>query len=440
MMRSMKYPLLATQLYGVPLLLHPDKAAVIEAVFRAHAEGDAESLKIEAFHRPDPQAMAFAAPQFAGKPYVVTQGGVAVLPITGSLVHRTNGLNAASGLQSYQDIEQQFMRAVADPDVRAVMLEMDTSGGQSAGVFDLAQRMREAAYAAGKPLWAHANEMALSAGYAIAAAADRVLTAKTGALGSIGVVAMHVDQSKKNEKAGYTYTAIAAGAKKTLGSPHAPLSNEARQELQARVDEVYGHFVDHVAALRGLSPDAVRAQEASVYTGQAAVKAGLADAVMSFNEALAALEAQVSAPPAFSAGIRQSSKRGIIMDKEAVAEMLSAEQVAAQLAAARQEGAEQMQARIRAIMTCEESQGREKLAQHLAFNTSMSADEARALLAVSAKEAPPSAASQVNALAEAMAKLANPTVGADAPVIENDARAEAAALWQRSHQKLRAVK
>lgn len=435
----MRHPLLATQLYGIPLLLHPDKAAVIEAVFRAYSSGG--NLELGEFNRPEPLAAAYRAARFADKPYTVTEAGIAVLPITGTLVQRHAGMNAASGMQSYQTLKRQFEAAAADPDVRGIMMEVDSPGGHAAGVFELAKRIKQQCAAAGKPLWAHANEAALSAGYALASVADRVTLPNTGMLGSIGVIALHVDQSKKNAMDGYAYTAIHAGGKKALGSPHAPLSDEAKSEMQARVDELYGHFIDHVAAMRGIPSDQVRGQEAGVFTGRAAIDAGLANEIMSFNEALAELEAKVSGSRAsFPAGFRPSMKKGITMEKEAPAEMLTADQVAAQVASARKEGADQMQARIRAIQTSDEAAGREKLAQHLAFNTTMSADDARALLGVSAKEAPPSAASQVNALADAMAKLTNPAVGADASHTDVDPKAEASALWGRSNQKLHAVK
>jgi signal peptide peptidase SppA len=436
----MRYPLLATQLYGIPLLLHPDKAAVIETVFRSHVAG--QPVTLDDFHKPEPVAAAYRAARFANKPYAVTEAGVAVLPITGSLMQRTGSMQALSGMQSYQSIERQFEAAADDPDVKAILMEMDSPGGQASGVFELAKRIKDQCAAAGKPVWAHANEMALSAGYALASVADKITLPKTGMLGSIGVIALHVDQSKKNAKDGYAYTAISAGGKKSLGSPHLPLSDEAKSEMQARVDELYQHFIDHVAAMRGIDPAAVRAQEAGVFTGQAAIDAGLADSIMSFNEALGALEMEVSKPKAAipHAGNRQTTRRFAMSNPETPVEMFSADQVTAQVAAARKEGAEQMQARIREIQTSDESQGREKLAQYLAFSTSMSSDEAKAMLAVSAKEVAPSAASQVNALADAMAKLSNPAVGTDSALTETDPQAQASALWGRSNQKLHAVK
>lgn len=442
----MRYPLLATQLYGIPLLIHPDKAAVIETVFRSHADG--APVQVDGTQPPVPMAVAYQAARFADKPYVVTEDGIGVLPITGSLVHRGGFMDALSGMQSYQSLEKKATAMAADPDVKAILMELDTPGGQAAGVFDLAKRMKEACAAAGKPLWAAVNETAMSAGYALAAVADRVTMAKTGSVGSIGVIALHVDQSKKNAKDGYTYTAVHAGAKKTLGSPHAPLTDEAKSEIQARVDEMYDHFINHVAQMRGLDPDAVRAQEAGTFSGQAAVEAGLVDQVMSFNETLAALTDKVKATPVFATAASSNSrqpKRSFAMSKaEGTADQLTAEQVAAQVAAAKAEGAAQMQARIRDIQTCDEAKGREKLAAHLAFNTAMGLEDAKSLLSASATEAAPAAAGaagQASALAAGMAKLSNPAVGCEAgAATDSNPQAEAAAVWNRSNAKLRAVK
>jgi signal peptide peptidase SppA len=316
---------------------------------------------------------------------------------------------------------------------------MDSPGGQAAGVFDLAAKIRAVA----KPTMAHVNEMALSAGYVLAAATQKIVMAKTAMVGSVGVIALHVDRSKKNAKDGYAYTAIHAGAKKADGSPHAPLSDSARADMQASVDSLYSQFVEYVAETRGLDAAAVRAQEAGVYSGQAALDAGLADGISSFNDALAAFEADVSKGASFSTGgFRQLQSGGKTMSENthlAATETPTAEQLAAQLAAANADGAKAMQARIQAIQTCDEAKGREKLAAHLAFNTAMSADEAKGLLAVSAVEPLAVSANPQNALAAGMAKVTNPEVGTEGEST-SDPLAASAALWGRSNAKLRAVK
>jgi hypothetical protein len=105
----MRYPLLATQLYGTPLLLSAEKASIIEAVFRAHESGiggDAAAFSAEV----SPHAVAYSASRFSDKPYAVTDAGVAVIPVTGTMVHRGSQMDAMSGLTSYARIERRRIR------------------------------------------------------------------------------------------------------------------------------------------------------------------------------------------------------------------------------------------------------------------------------------------------------------------------------------------
>jgi ClpP class serine protease len=152
-------------------------------------------------------------------------------------------------------------------------------------VFELAERIRAAD--AVKPVWAIAADSAFSAAYAIACAASHLAVTRTGGVGSVGVIAMHVDQSVRDAQQGYRYTAITAGRHKNDFSPHEPLDHEALVRLQAEVDRLYGLFVGHVAAMRGLDPDAVRATEAGLFFGEEAIASGLADAVASRDQLLA---------------------------------------------------------------------------------------------------------------------------------------------------------
>src|SRR5690606_25359786 len=103
-----------------------------------------------------------------------------------------------------------------------------------------------------KLIWAHANDAAFSAAYAIACAAERLTLSQTAGVGSIGVIALHVDQSVKDAKDGLAYTALYAGHHKNDFTPHAPLSPQAAIALQTEVDRLYGIFVAQVARMRGL--------------------------------------------------------------------------------------------------------------------------------------------------------------------------------------------
>ena len=274
-------PHLAARLFGVPLAIHRPKLDVILSVLGARI-GLADLAAPVGY---TPAARALGPPS----------GKVAVIPIHGTLVRRTSGIEAESGLASYTGIAAQLDAALACPEIAAILLDIDSPGGESGGVFDLADRIRAASEV--KPVWAVANDMAFSAAYALASAATRVFVARTGGVGSIGVIAMHVDQSVKDAQDGVRYTAVFAGERKNDLNPHEPISNEAHAVLKAEVVRIYDLFVETVARHRGLDADAVRATEAGLFFGPDAVATGLADAVGSLEDALTQLTQSLSPLP-----------------------------------------------------------------------------------------------------------------------------------------------
>lgn len=290
---ALDMPQLAARIYGVPLLIaKPKLDTILAAVGPRLLSGHSLSPASNSTERPTPAASRYASSYTAaGVP--VTEDGVAVIPVLGTLVRRGSWLDAVSGVTSYAAIEDSVVEALTDPDVRAVMLEVDSHGGEAGGVFDLADSLRKAKAETGKPLWAISNENALSAGYAIASAADRVWVTRTGEVGSIGVVAAHVDQSAADAKAGVAVTYIYAGAHKVDGHPHGPLSAEVLADIQADIEGLYGMFTDQVAKARNMSVKSVRATEARTYRGTDAVNAGLADSVGTMGDALSSLSKKI---------------------------------------------------------------------------------------------------------------------------------------------------
>lgn len=254
-------PHLATRLYNTPLLIQRAKLDAILTVLgnRVGWNGPLALVPTPAV-RSLPEAMP----------------GIALIPVYGSLVRRSLGVEAASGLTAYTDINRQIDQALADPRIEGILLDIDSPGGEAGGVFELGERIRLAD--AVKPVWAMADDSAFSAAYVLASGASRVFVSRTGGVGSIGVIALHVDQSLHDAQAGVRYTAIYAGEHKNDFSPHAPLTDAAASRLQAEVDRLYGLFVGHVAAMRGLDEDEIRATEAGLFFGPEAVDAGLADA------------------------------------------------------------------------------------------------------------------------------------------------------------------
>ncbi|WP_281888190.1 S49 family peptidase [Limnohabitans sp. TEGF004] len=275
-------PYLASRVFGTPLLIHPRKLEVILSVV-----GPRMGMVV-------PEASAQLA-QISPPERVMRTDlqvpNIAVISILGTLVRRTGAMDAASGLTSYASISAQINAAINDPNVDAVLLDIDSPGGEAGGAFDLADEIVSARST--KPIWAVANDDAFSAAYAIACSAERIYLTRTGGVGSIGVIALHVDQTQRDALDGYRYTAIYAGDRKNDLSPHLPLSNEASTALQTEVDRLYEMFVSTVATNRGLDAQAVRDTQAGLFYAGDAIEAGFADAIGTADDALRALAVEV---------------------------------------------------------------------------------------------------------------------------------------------------
>lgn len=287
----MHLPHLAARLYGTPLLLARAKLDVILSVLGERVNWPASEL-------------AASIPQARAR--IDAPAGVAVIPVVGSLVRRTMGLEPASGFTSYAEIAGMVDAAISDPSIEGILLDIDSPGGEAGGVFELGERIRAGDTV--KPIWAVASDAAYSAAYAIGCAASRLVVTRTGGVGSIGVIAMHVDQTARDAQQGYRYTPITAGEQKNDFSPHEKLGPDAHARLQAEVDRLYGLFVNHVAAMRRLDADAVRATEAGIYFGEEAVTAGLVDAVGSFDSVIAEFSSFLVARRARGHAVSSSSR------------------------------------------------------------------------------------------------------------------------------------
>ncbi|MGD9506950.1 MAG: S49 family peptidase [Geminicoccaceae bacterium] len=259
----------------------------------------------------------------APRGYAMTDAGIAVVPVLGPLVTRGDWFTAFLGATDYGEIGSTIEAAFADPSARAVLMELDSPGGEVGGLFDLVDQIAALREASGKPLWAVSSENALSAAFAIASAADRLYVTRTGEVGSVGVVAIHVDESVADAQAGIKWTLIHAGAKKVDGNPHEPLSVPAHADIQTDVDALHTDLVTLVATNRGIAPDAVRATEAAIYRGQRGIDAGFADqlgnvshALTDLAESLGNTRSRPAAPPRGHAALPQSGRSPPVMTTE----------------------------------------------------------------------------------------------------------------------------
>jgi signal peptide peptidase SppA len=269
---------LSERVVNVPLMILPDKLSVILSVIGERIGIDEKITLIETgLKTPLGNSKSGDEP---------IPENISVIPVLGSLVHRTHGLDAMSGLTSYEDIRKNF-RAALEEKSDAILFDINSPGGEAHGLMDLVDEIYEAR--GDKPIYAVANEAAYSAAYAIASAADKIFLSRSAGVGSVGVIAIHRDQSKFDESVGMKYTPVYAGARKNDLSPHHPLSTEARDFLKEEVERHYQMFVDTVARNRGIPVSKVKSTEAGLFTGDSAVAVGFADEVRPFVSTIAGI-------------------------------------------------------------------------------------------------------------------------------------------------------
>lgn len=208
-------------------------------------------------------------------------GRVAVIPVHGVLTKR-----GGWGVESTDRVLGTVEAAVGHKGVSGVLLDVDSPGGSSYGLQEFATRLRELRDV--KPIVAIGNPRAASAAYWTASAAKRIAVTPSGDMGHIGVWSLHIDYSQYLSDAGIKPTFIFAGKHKVDGNRFEPLSDDARTEMQASVNDTYEQFIDAVAQNRNMSRVRVRAEMADgrIYGAKQAAEIGLVDRVGTADEIL----------------------------------------------------------------------------------------------------------------------------------------------------------
>lgn len=294
-----KFARVSSRLFNAPLMLRPEKAEMLCAAL-------VDRLGISKLDRIDGTSLAAAQlrqqasdwiedePVTAARRQYSVEQRVARISIDGTLVHKLGGVSPWSGMVGYDCLDKIVSDALANKEVGAILLDIDSPGGEVSGCFAFANKLASLTQRAGgsKPIVAFANEMACSAAYAIAASCDAVMTTRTGQVGSIGVWTMLVDMTKGLSKNGIEVTMIRAGERKARGGPYEHADKATLDKLQGWVDETWDIFAAQVAATRPISKQAVLAFEGDWFTGSDALDRGLVDAVdtpEAIFEAVAAL-------------------------------------------------------------------------------------------------------------------------------------------------------
>ncbi len=357
--------------------------------------------------------------------YQITNG-IAVLPVSGTLVSKTRSLQPYSGMTGYNGIIARLQQAMSDPGVDGILLDMDTPGGMVSGAFDCADiiaRMRDI-----KPVWALANDMNCSAGQLIASAASRRLVTQTARTGSIGVMMAHSNYGAALKTQGVEVTLIYSGDH----NPYEKLPKDVRDDFQTRIDATRRMFAEKVAAYTGMSVQAVLDTEAAVFSGQESVDAGLAEELVNNTDALNVMRESLNKRKTISPGGNMekvtTASAADAIQATASAEQTNTVETAAAVVASPAEVSARVAAavsaengRIMGILNCEEAKGRESQARALAETPGMTVESAQRILAAAPQsaqarsdtaldrlmETAPGALSSGNASAEAGEDLLN---------------------------------
>ena len=275
---------------GTPWLILPEKLDEICAFLSLRAAGELpESIQQRFAEAIDRQADAQDATlEVYAEAGVEIVDGVALVPLTGTLMPRANLMSRFSGGTSTQIFAAAVEQAVADPAVRAVVLRCDSGGGTALGCFEAAERVF--ALRGRKPIVAVCDSGVMaSACYAIASAAEEVYASEGSLVGSIGTLLVHLETSRADEKAGRTFTVFREGQRKADGNPHEPLSDEARDSIQTRIRATNELFLAAVARHRGVTAEVVRDGfgQGRVFLAAEAARRGLIDGVATLEAILA---------------------------------------------------------------------------------------------------------------------------------------------------------
>jgi signal peptide peptidase SppA len=225
------------------------------------------------------------------------QGGLAVISIKGSLVNDDDSQWLEwMGATGYPEIREAMIAAAQDPEVKHILLDVDSGGGAVSGVEDTAALIRLVNDSV-KPVTAFTDGAMYSAAYWLASAAGEIHATRSAGVGSIGVIAVHSERSKQLADNGIGVNVIRAGKYKALANSVEPLSDAGREQIQNRVDAAYKIFVGTVADHRGKSyeyADQVMAQGRE-FVGTAAADAGLVDSITTYDAMASKLRTLIDA-------------------------------------------------------------------------------------------------------------------------------------------------
>ena len=251
-----------------------------------------------------------------------TQGDIGVVTIKGSLTNRDAWYNRLVGVTSYGDIRKSLLYAAHQPEIKGILLDIDSGGGAVSGVADLGNLIRTIDKDI-KPIYSFTDGAMCSAAYWLGCSAREVYSSNVSTVGSIGVIATHMEYSKQLKDDGVGVTVIRAGEFKALANSVEPLSEKAKTQLQSQLNAAYQVFLSHVADCRSTTEnlcDATMAQGREFF-GKEALAAGLVDGIETFDSIVNKVSAKLLDNEKRSNNNLGNYQRGMEMSKRALTEM-----------------------------------------------------------------------------------------------------------------------
>lgn len=289
----MRYRHILSEFYSTPLAILPSKLAAIRDFLELKAAGgdvSADEVRAVVWARANRQEVLNAAARKGGEG-VMRAGRVGVVPLMGAISQRVGMIEEASGGVGCDAVASQLDTLAADKSCKAICLWVDSPGGSVYGVSELAAKIR--AICQEKKCVAMVDSVAASAAYWLASQCSEINVTPGGQVGSIGVIAAHEDQSKAADNDGVKTTLVTSSKYKGEGNPYGPLDDDAKAELQSKVNAYHAMFVSAVAKGRGVTEARVEKDfgQGRMALAADAVKAGMADRVATFAQVLSRLGA-----------------------------------------------------------------------------------------------------------------------------------------------------
>lgn len=263
----------------------------------------------------DPQAMAKMQEDLRGSSeddsekhghYLLSvHDSVGIISIKGSLITNADYWSRYYGLIGYNEIRDALIEAAQNPEIKNIVLDMDTPGGSANGVDNVSTIINKIRKEF-KPVDAFTSGMMASAGYWIAAPAGKIHSTRMASVGSIGVISIHFDQTKMMDNIGIKPTVFRAGEFKALGNPYETLDKKTTQIIQARIDTLYGEFVNHIAVSRDVTVHTVLEKMAGgrEFFGFEAMQVGMVDNITTLDDLVSKLISQNQKAGATSSNVR----------------------------------------------------------------------------------------------------------------------------------------